>query len=278
MAMRKKRKVEEAPKVIANSIDALADCLVARVMDAIEMHTFSRMPITSSHLREVIVGGILNRQAEETEEERAKKEAESVTARHDLDDVIATKAVYLYVPFDQRDRAKSLGAKWDFRRRRWYIPKGRSLSPFAEWLEENDAWRESQEAHILKKKKEAQLYFDEDEDDDSYDDECDEEAEEDEEDEEDDLLLPPVRKMINGVYQKGAFVGTAYERLSAHQTITIRNGVVMSGCDALLGFYAKYNADGMIVLEGPYPKGGCGDYISVGGMGGGVGGGGGWSS
>jgi exodeoxyribonuclease VII large subunit len=41
---------------------------------------------------------------------------------------------YLTVSFKDKDAAKALGAKWDGVQRQWYVPDGRDLSPFIEWL------------------------------------------------------------------------------------------------------------------------------------------------
>lgn len=41
--------------------------------------------------------------------------------------------VDLYVPFEQKERAKQLGAKWDSSRKVWFVPKGINPSPFLEW-------------------------------------------------------------------------------------------------------------------------------------------------
>ncbi len=30
----------------------------------------------------------------------------------------------LNVPYEQKDEAKALGARWDVTQRRWYVPKG----------------------------------------------------------------------------------------------------------------------------------------------------------
>jgi len=30
--------------------------------------------------------------------------------------------IYMKVPFDEKDQAKALGAKWDYERRHWYAP------------------------------------------------------------------------------------------------------------------------------------------------------------
>ncbi len=45
-------------------------------------------------------------------------------------------AIYLNVPFRDKDSAKALGARWDPARRQWYVPSGRELALFAAWLPE----------------------------------------------------------------------------------------------------------------------------------------------
>ena len=41
---------------------------------------------------------------------------------------------YLVSSFADKDRVKALGARWDPARRQWYVPQGRELAPFAQWL------------------------------------------------------------------------------------------------------------------------------------------------
>ena len=41
---------------------------------------------------------------------------------------------YLTVDFKEKDAAKALGARWDGVQRQWYVPEGRELTPFAQWL------------------------------------------------------------------------------------------------------------------------------------------------
>ena len=41
---------------------------------------------------------------------------------------------YLKVPFQQKDAAKSLGAKWDATVSSWYVPEGVDTSAFTAWL------------------------------------------------------------------------------------------------------------------------------------------------
>jgi exodeoxyribonuclease VII large subunit len=42
--------------------------------------------------------------------------------------------IYLNVDFKEKDAAKALGARWDGGQRQWYVPEGRELAPFAQWL------------------------------------------------------------------------------------------------------------------------------------------------
>lgn len=46
---------------------------------------------------------------------------------------------YLVSSFADKDRVKSLGARWDPSRRQWYVPEGRELAPFGQWLPTADA-------------------------------------------------------------------------------------------------------------------------------------------
>lgn len=41
----------------------------------------------------------------------------------------------IHVPFEEKDSAKALGARWDSALRTWYIPDGISEESFVEWFE-----------------------------------------------------------------------------------------------------------------------------------------------
>lgn len=41
---------------------------------------------------------------------------------------------YLNVPYDDRNKVKELGAFFDGNNKMWYVPKGKSTEPFAQWL------------------------------------------------------------------------------------------------------------------------------------------------
>lgn len=53
-----------------------------------------------------------------------------------------SEQVYLDVPYEDKDMAKSLGARWDAKTKRWYVPKGIDPRPFA-------AWHKSQTAGVV---------------------------------------------------------------------------------------------------------------------------------
>jgi hypothetical protein len=42
--------------------------------------------------------------------------------------------IYLNVPYDEKDRAKAAGARWDQRQRSWFVSAPCELAPVARWL------------------------------------------------------------------------------------------------------------------------------------------------
>ncbi len=44
-----------------------------------------------------------------------------------------TRRQYINVPFQDKEKAKALGARWDRQEKSWYIPSGFDPAPFAEW-------------------------------------------------------------------------------------------------------------------------------------------------
>ena len=44
------------------------------------------------------------------------------------------KKVYLFVPYDDKDEAKSLGARWDNDKKQWYITNTHDKNKFSKWL------------------------------------------------------------------------------------------------------------------------------------------------
>lgn len=47
--------------------------------------------------------------------------------------------IYLNVPFKDKDKAKSLGAKWNHVKKHWYIENMDNLEPFAKWNRDIEA-------------------------------------------------------------------------------------------------------------------------------------------
>ena len=48
--------------------------------------------------------------------------------------MIATTNISLKVPFNEKDQAKSLGARWNAEAKLWYVPQGVEAAPFEKWL------------------------------------------------------------------------------------------------------------------------------------------------
>lgn len=42
--------------------------------------------------------------------------------------------IYLHVPYAEKDRAKRRGARWDPKKRSWYVPEGVSPGGLMEWI------------------------------------------------------------------------------------------------------------------------------------------------
>ena len=40
---------------------------------------------------------------------------------------------YINCPYDEKDLAKALGAKWDKDERKWYVPEGVDKNKFKRW-------------------------------------------------------------------------------------------------------------------------------------------------
>jgi putative DNA primase/helicase len=55
------------------------------------------------------------------------------------DDVERSDRTYLAVPYDEKDEAEALGAKWDAREKAWYVPAGADLDAFRSWLPVTDS-------------------------------------------------------------------------------------------------------------------------------------------
>lgn len=48
--------------------------------------------------------------------------------------MIATTNINLKVPFNEKDQAKALGARWNGEAKHWYVPQGIEAAPFEKWF------------------------------------------------------------------------------------------------------------------------------------------------
>ena len=46
----------------------------------------------------------------------------------------ASSSIPLKVPFNEKDQAKALGARWNAESKHWYVPQGVDAAPFEKWL------------------------------------------------------------------------------------------------------------------------------------------------
>lgn len=46
---------------------------------------------------------------------------------------LTSEKTYLYVPYEQKDEAKKLGAKWDKDQKMWFAPEGSNIDDFSRW-------------------------------------------------------------------------------------------------------------------------------------------------
>ncbi|STO96905.1 DUF5710 domain-containing protein [Helicobacter canis] len=61
-----------------------------------------------------------------------------------------SEIIYLNVPYNEKDEAKGLGAKWDKDKKQWYIPQVDS-TPFAKWLPQNFKTKSQEIAELHEK-------------------------------------------------------------------------------------------------------------------------------
>ncbi len=48
--------------------------------------------------------------------------------------MIAATNINLKVPFNEKDQAKALGARWNAEAKLWYVPQGVDAAPFEKWV------------------------------------------------------------------------------------------------------------------------------------------------
>jgi len=58
------------------------------------------------------------------------------TKRQALEKAEYESRVYLDCPYEQKNKCKKLGGKWDAKKYKWYVPAGKDVEPFKEWINE----------------------------------------------------------------------------------------------------------------------------------------------
>lgn len=57
---------------------------------------------------------------------------------------VASEKTWLHVPFNEKEKAKAVGARWDKMQKQWYAPQGTDLTPLKAWLSSPDQQRTEQ--------------------------------------------------------------------------------------------------------------------------------------
>jgi Domain of unknown function (DUF5710) len=78
--------------------------------------------------------------------------------------MIATTNINLKVPFNEKDQAKSLGARWNAEAKLWYVPQGVEAAPFEKWFSSavNVASAQAAARPVVKSMAQANAPFDDD--------------------------------------------------------------------------------------------------------------------
>ena len=71
----------------------------------------------------------LRKEGEKMAKQQAAEPAKSEAAER--------KRVYIAVPFEEKNEAKALGARWDRKAKSWYVPAGLEAAKFSRWAIEN---------------------------------------------------------------------------------------------------------------------------------------------
>ena len=71
-------------------------------------------------------------------QERAVEQA----AEQEVEGGAAEGRTRLAVPYEEKDEAKALGARWDRQEKSWFAPAGAAMEPLKRWLPENQASRQ----------------------------------------------------------------------------------------------------------------------------------------
>ena len=85
----------------------------------------------------------LERNAQDKKKGIQMQDKQTHEVKHTINGLPPAKGdrIYLAVPFDEKDQAKSSGAKWDRKAKSWYLPVGIEWKPLFKWLPENQPER-----------------------------------------------------------------------------------------------------------------------------------------
>ena len=78
--------------------------------------------------------------------------------------MIAVNNINLKVPFNEKDQAKSLGARWNAEAKLWYVPQGVDATLFEKWLTSAPNFVPTQQAtkHVAQTNVDTNTQFDDD--------------------------------------------------------------------------------------------------------------------
>lgn len=57
---------------------------------------------------------------------------------------------YLKVSYAEKDKVKSIGAKWDVDNKKWYVPYNTDITPFKQWLPKNSDLESLKAKYLVK--------------------------------------------------------------------------------------------------------------------------------
>lgn len=89
-----------------------------------------------------------DKQQETAQDNKVRREKNQHTAQPHLSDAVT----YLRVNFDEKDQVKALGARWNPEIKKWYVPEGKDLTPFEQWLPRESALEQNNNIESSSKK------------------------------------------------------------------------------------------------------------------------------
>lgn len=90
----------------------------------------------AEHIKDYVLAFELERQIER-EAERMQEPEQNITLSSALPEKPAQEKTFLSVPYQEKEQAKKLGAKWDKEQKSWYAPEGTDIALMAKWLPDN---------------------------------------------------------------------------------------------------------------------------------------------